>query len=201
MQFFDFRTANGFGDFVWAFAMTLIRKSHVPILSIQLSFAFLFFLGATLPGTVLLGQQKAPPSQQAQSQAPQSPLSKPQGPQLSNASSPPNSHVVAVTFDYDFTKVPACSPTVTAKNCIKQFDVYDITAGHLKIFSIPTPAGASGVVKGIPGQSPRRVFEPGPHILAVTAESAAGTESEVTGSTTTVVIPTQTSVPANFSPH
>lgn len=163
-------------------------------------FIFLLFLGTQLPATALLGHQQVPPSRQTRSQAPQSPSSPTQGAQPSNSSSPPNSHIVRVNFDYDFTKVPACSPNVAAKNCIKRFDVYDISGGLHKLFSIPAPAGATGVVKGITGQSPRRVFEPGTHIIAVTAESATGGESEVTGSKTTVVIPAKTSVPANSSP-
>ena len=122
----------------------------------------LFFLaGITLPGAVP-GRQKATPQQ---------------------------THSVAVTFNYDFTKTPPCSAKATAKTCVKQFDVYDISGQRFKLFSIPAPAGATGVAKGITGQSPNRVFEPGTHIIAVTAENGNGTESEVTGAETTVVIP------------
>jgi hypothetical protein len=163
--------------------MILIRRSIVLLLSITLVFVF----GTILPG--VLGQQHASSSKQT-----------PQGSQPSSASSLPNSHIVTVHFDYDFTKVPACSPKIATKQCVKQFDVYDVSGRPFKLFSIPVPAGASGVVKGIVGQSPRRVFEPGPHVIAVTAESAAGTESEVTGSKITLVIPAQTSAPANSSP-
>jgi hypothetical protein len=109
-------------------------------------------------------------------------------------------HILTVHFNYDFTKVPACSSKIITKNCIKQFDVYDISGRRYKLFSIPAPAGANGIVKNITGQSPRRVFEPGTHSIAVTAESAAGTESEVTGSKTTVLVPAQTSAPADSSP-
>jgi hypothetical protein len=164
----------------------------VPLLSIALVCAFGSMLSRAL------AQQRPSPSQQTQSQAVR-PSSQPEGARPSSASLPPNSHVVAVNFDYDFRKTPACSPKVTGKNCIKQFDVYDISGKRYKLFSIPAPAGASGVVKGITGESPRRVFEPGKHIIAVTAEDAAGTESEVTGSKVTIVVPLQTSAPADSS--
>jgi len=163
--------------------MALISKSTVPLLLITL----VFVLGSMPPGA--LGQQNAPPSQQTA-----------QGSQPSNASPQPNLHLVTVHFNYDFTKVPACSSKIITKNCIKQFDVYDISGRRYKLFSIPAPAGANGIVKNITGQSPRRVFEPGTHSIAVTAESAAGTESEVTGSKTTVLVPAQTSAPADSSP-
>jgi len=170
----------------------------VPMLLIQTVFVFLSFIGTMSSGKAWPGQQKAPPPQQEQSQAPQSPSSQLKKPQPSNAPSP-SVHVVTVNFDYDFTKVPACSPKITTKNCIKQFDVYDISGGHQKLFSIPAPTGVSGVVKDITGKSPRLVFEPGPHIIAVTAESAAGAESEVTGSKITLVVPKQAPMPASSS--
>jgi hypothetical protein len=161
---------------------------------------FLLFLGALPDVTALLGQQKVSPSQQTQFPAPQSPSSQPQASQPSIASAPPNSHIITVNFDYDFTKVPGCSPKIVAKNCIKQFDFYDISGGRYKLFVIPAPVGATGVVKGITGQSPRRVFEPGPHIISVTAEGASGEQSEVTGAKTTIIIPAQSSALAH-SPH
>jgi hypothetical protein len=163
--------------------MALISKSTVPLLLITL----VFVLGSMPPGA--LGQQNAHPSHQTA-----------QDSQPSNASPQPNLHIVTVHFNYDFTKVPACSSKIITKNCIKQFDVYDISGRRYKLFSIPAPAGANGIVKNITGQSPRRVFEPGTHSIAVTAESAAGTESEVTGSKTTVLVPAQTSAPADSSP-
>jgi hypothetical protein len=173
--------------------MTLIDRFGGPLLSIALVFAFESMLSRAL------AQQRTSPSQQTQSQGlPHS--SQPEGARPPNASLPPNSHMVTVNFDYDFTRTPACSPKVSGKNCIKQFDVYDISGKRYKLFSIPAPAGASGVVKSITGESPRRVFEPGKHIIAVTAEDATGTESEVTGSKVTVVIPLRTLAPADSSP-
>src|SRR6267142_2222728 len=50
---------------------------------------------------------------------------------------------IIVTFDYDFGSIPACSLTLT-KNCIRQFNVYDMTdEGRMKLFSIPVPGGVA----------------------------------------------------------
>src|SRR5204863_1776233 len=79
---------------------------------------------------------------------------------------PRRDRTVTVTFDYDFKLNPACSPKLT-KNCVKQFNVYDISSGgRTKLFSIPVPAGAAGSVKGITGTSPP--VPAGQHTLAVT---------------------------------
>jgi hypothetical protein len=94
---------------------------------------------------------------------------------------------VTVAFDYDFRLNPACSPKLT-KNCVKQFNVYDISsAGRTKLFSIPVPA-AAGSVKGITGTSPPVPLSAGKHTLAVTAESAEGTESDSSACATTVKV-------------
>ena len=62
-------------------------------------------------------------------------------------------HTVAVTLNYDFTTDAACSTTVT-KNCLLQFNIYDVTTGTpVKLFSITAPAGATGPVNGITGTS------------------------------------------------
>jgi hypothetical protein len=91
---------------------------------------------------------------------------------------PADMHVVTVKFDYNFTKTPVCSPNTTSKTCIKQFDVYDVSGGVYKLFTIPAPAGATGLVKGITAQGPSRTFEAGTHFISVTAENAAGVESD-----------------------
>jgi len=66
---------------------------------------------------------------------------------------------IIVTFDYDFG--------------------YDMTdEGRMKLFSIPVPGGAAGFVKGITGTSPPIRLPAGEHIVAVTAESANGLESD-----------------------
>jgi hypothetical protein len=96
--------------------------------------------------------------------------------------------MVTVAFDYDFRLSPACSPTLT-KNCVKQFNVYDISSGgRTRLFSIPVPAGSAGPVKGISGTSPHVPLGAGKHTLAVTAESAEGTESDSSACTTTVKV-------------
>ncbi|MGA8143182.1 MAG: hypothetical protein WB987_04750 [Candidatus Acidiferrales bacterium] len=87
-------------------------------------------------------------------------------------------HTISVKFDYDFKLNHACSPTVTT-NCVMQFNVYDISSKPpTKLFSIPVPAGATGPVKGITGESQPLVFEPGKHLLAARAELANGKESK-----------------------
>ena len=95
---------------------------------------------------------------------------------------------VTVAFDYDIRLNPACSAKLT-KNCVKQFNVYDISSGgRTKLFSIPVPAGAAGSVKGITGTSPPVPLSAGKHTLAVSAESAEGTESDSSACTTTVKV-------------
>ena len=99
-------------------------------------------------------------------------------------------------FDYNFKKAPPCSEKETKDTCIKQFDVYDISGGKFKLFTIPAPAGAKGAVKGISGTSPPRVFEAGTHYIAVTAENAAGTESSLGLCQTWVQIPAAAPAPS-----
>jgi len=94
-------------------------------------------------------------------------------------SDPANSHTVSVTFDYDFKKNPPCAPNAASKTCVKQFNVYDVSGGRYKLFVVPAPAGATGVVKGIGGKSTPRQLEPGTHFIAVTAENSSGGESDV----------------------
>ena len=101
---------------------------------------------------------------------------------------PANMHTVTVTFDYDFSKAPACSPKPTKKNCIKEFHVFDVSGGQYKLFTIPAPVGATGMVKGITVQSSSRAFEPGTHFIAVTATDATGLESNSQMSKTSVEV-------------
>jgi hypothetical protein len=89
----------------------------------------------------------------------------------------PRRHKITVKFDYDFRITPACSPGLT-KNCVKRFNVYDISAGdRMFLFSIPVPEDTVGFVKGISVTSPPLPFAPGKHTVAVTAQSADGAES------------------------
>ena len=50
--------------------------------------------------------------------------------------------------------------------------------GRTKLFSIPVPSGAASFVKGITGTSLPILLPAGEHIVAVTAESAEGFESD-----------------------
>ena len=90
---------------------------------------------------------------------------------------PPHPHTLVVSLDYDFTKQHACTERET-KNCIKQFNVYELTGGQrLRLFSFSVPAGAHGPVKGIKGTSAVLMLNAGDHIIGVTAALADGPES------------------------
>ncbi len=100
-------------------------------------------------------------------------------------------HVVTVTFDYDFTKTPACTAKVT-KHCVQQFIAYDISAGvkhPTMLFPIPLPPNPVGAVKGITKASPPLDFESGKHLISVAAMSADGTHSKRSLCTTWITIP------------
>jgi hypothetical protein len=100
-------------------------------------------------------------------------------------------HKISVTFNYDFTHTPVC-PAKTAKTCVEQFNLYDISAGvakRTKLMSFPPPLGATGAVKGITAITPLLLFEPGKHLLAVTAQMSKGDESDPNKCTIWVEIP------------
>jgi len=101
-------------------------------------------------------------------------------------------HVVTVTFDYDFGKTPACSPKLNSKHCVEQFIAYDISAGAKNptmLFPIPLPANPAGQVKGITKASPPLEFEPGKHLISVSAMAPDGTHSKRSLCTTWITIP------------
>lgn len=105
------------------------------------------------------------------------------------AQTQPIKHTISVKFDYNFTATPACSQKVT-KKCIAKFVVYDISGGKpYELFAIPVPADASGAVKGISGESQPLLFEPGKHLIAVTAQKDSGEESSPSASAMWVKIP------------
>lgn len=107
------------------------------------------------------------------------------------AQSTGSKHKVSITFNYDFSRTPVC-PAKTAKSCVTQFNLYDISAGvqkRTKLMSFPPPAGATGVVKGITATTPLLVFEPGKHLLAVTAQMSKGDESDPNKCTIWVDVP------------
>lgn len=86
-------------------------------------------------------------------------------------------HTITVKFDYDFTHNPVCKGKVK-DTCVSTFIVYDISGPKLyKLFSVPAPANAKGVMKGITATSPRMLFEVGKHRIGVAAVSANGKES------------------------
>jgi hypothetical protein len=86
-------------------------------------------------------------------------------------------HSITVQFDYDFTKTPACTAKVTTA-CIRTFDVYDISGEKpYLLFSIPVPANAQGLMKGIAATSPRMLFAIGKHRIGVSAQMSNGDKS------------------------
>ena len=90
-------------------------------------------------------------------------------------------HTIKFTFDYDFGITPACSAEVK-KGCVQQFNFYDISGGfatRVKLGSLPVPTGAKGLVRGISFTTERRLFSPGKHMVAVSAQLADGMESDV----------------------
>jgi hypothetical protein len=121
-------------------------------------------------GTALTGCGRA--SREGQTAAAQRPLPE---------NDPANRHTISVTFGYDFKQNPSCAEKPAMKTCIRQFDVYDVSGEPFRLFSIPVPKDARGIVKGITGQSPARIFLAGTHFLSVTAENALGIESDLNG--------------------
>jgi hypothetical protein len=103
----------------------------------------------------------------------------------------PASHSLTVNFDYDFRRTPACSAKIK-KRCVRQFVVYDISAGgakRSKLFTIPAPREARGPVNGITSASPRLSLESGKHLLAVVAQYPDGAESRSRACTAWITIP------------
>ena len=89
-------------------------------------------------------------------------------------------HTVTVTFDYNFGLTPACSDKVT-DDCVKQFNVYDISAGvekRTRLFTIPVNPASKGIVKGISGTSPVLLFAPGKHLISVVAQTPSNQKSD-----------------------
>jgi hypothetical protein len=103
----------------------------------------------------------------------------------------PSRHSITVTFNYDFTTTPACSPSVIEK-CIRQFNLYEISDGlfnRKKLASIPAPAGATGYVKGISGTTKPFLWFSGKHRIAIAAQLQNGEESDLSKCTIVVKIP------------
>src|ERR1700722_5973213 len=102
---------------------------------------------------------------------------------------PPATHSIRLTFDYDFSVNHRCPPALMT-NCIVQFNVYDISKGKPeKLFTIPAPTGASGPVKDIEGRSQPLNLGTGKHLLAVSAQLSSGEESSLQLCTTWTLVP------------
>jgi hypothetical protein len=88
-------------------------------------------------------------------------------------------HSITVKFDYDFTRTPVCGGKLKLKDsCVSNFIVYDISGPKpYRLFSIPAPPDAKGLMKGITATSPRMLFVIGKHRIGVAAVSASGKES------------------------
>jgi hypothetical protein len=103
----------------------------------------------------------------------------------------PAKHSVTLKFNYDFRSTRACSKKHKA-NCVRQFVVYDISAGEDKrtqLFTIPTPKHAKKSNVPVTATSPQLLFESGQHQLEVVAQYPDGTESAKRASTTWITIP------------
>ena len=115
--------------------------------------------------------QQQPAAQSSNGAAPS------QTPAPTTTSSESSKHVITLTFDYDFTKTPACSAAVKV-HCVAKFSVYDISSHKpYFLFFAPVPKGAQGVVKGITATSPQLLFAVGKHRIAVSAVEPDGSES------------------------
>jgi len=116
-------------------------------------------------------QTQATPKQAApSSQAP--PANQPSSSAPSSASPKPAPHTISVTFDYNFDRTPACADKIQ-HHCVKQFIIYDISAGsrHARqIGTIALPEHPYGLKHGIAGKTDPHVFESGKHLIAVVAQ-------------------------------
>jgi hypothetical protein len=167
----------------------LDRHLGAPII---VAIAFFLFLFVVQPG---FAQTPAPSPGATVSPSSSSAASSPAATAPIQGSPPPAAshgvHVVTVTFDYDFSKTPACTAKIT-KHCITQFIAYDISGSAknpILLFPIPLPPNPSGPVKGITKASPPLDFESGKHLVSVSAMSADGTHSKRSLCTTWITIP------------
>jgi len=88
---------------------------------------------------------------------------------------------IRFSFSYDFRITPACSSTVK-EGCVQQFNFYEISRGisnRAKLGSMPPPAGATGFVKDITATTEPFLFTSGKHMVAVSAQMADGSESNL----------------------
>lgn len=106
----------------------------------------------------------------------------------------PPKHKITVRFDYDFDRTPPCSATA-GKVCVKQFVVYDVSAGPLptqrtQLFTFPVPPHAHGAMRNIKQVSPPLDFASGLHMISVTAQTPdPKNESSPPACTTWIEVP------------
>jgi hypothetical protein len=84
---------------------------------------------------------------------------------------------------------------------VQEFNFYDISVGipkRTKLGSLPVLAGATGLVKGISFATESFLFNPGRHMVAVSARMPNGTESDLRKCSTIVKIPSDP-LPMTFS--
>lgn len=87
-------------------------------------------------------------------------------------------NLFTVTGTYDFTVNNACSATVTT-NCLKQFNVYDVTGTtRIKLGSVTAPAGANTATAAVSGSFTIPAIVAGVHSFGISAQMADGTESD-----------------------
>jgi len=92
----------------------------------------------------------------------------------------PKRRAVTATFDYDFGRTRACSPSIK-RRCVKQFNVYDVSwYSRIKLFSIDAPVGEVKFRKSLSGTSgPLELKSRKTYKFAVTAVAANGEESDL----------------------
>ena len=103
----------------------------------------------------------------------------------------PSMHRIQFTFSYDFRITPPCSATVR-ENCVLRFNFYEISRGipmRAKLGSMPAPVDATGFVKGITSTTKPFLFTYGRHLVAVSAQMADGSESDLSRCMKVIKIP------------
>ncbi|HTQ97976.1 MAG TPA: hypothetical protein VMH89_14285 [Candidatus Acidoferrum sp.] len=99
-------------------------------------------------------------------------------------------HRISFTFDYDFRNTPACTKK-TATHCVKRFVLYDLSAGIEKkttLGTAPLPEHPKGLMH-VSATTDPILFDPGRHLIAVSAEMDDGTQSDPRRCTTIVKVP------------
>ncbi len=173
----DGRTSNGFHNSkIGVFPSgTTVRGANVYTSALMLIIAIVAL--TVTSSWAQSGDDSKPPAPTQSSKA------APPPPPATQASPEPAQSVmrtVTVSFNYDFSKFPPCSATVT-KKCIVQFNVYEVSANKpVFLFSIPVPPNAKGPVNEITGSAPKKhAFFTGPHRFGVSAKMpGASAESD-----------------------